>query len=328
MLSLSVALCWALGPALADKGMIPTNPDAKIYEPRQTALIAFNGTEELLVLSTDVRASDETDVLTVLALPSEPKVTQGDFGTIDRAVEIINRHQPPEPEQQGKEDESSEPRKDKSGSQPAGLVTWHERTGAHDVSVTKVLDARRFNTWAADFLHKRGSSATVPAWLKTRIDEYMKEGFHWFVFDTLRLSTHTQSVQPLRYRFKTNSLFYPLKMTRVDGNSTAKLIVISSEEIRKVDWLGSATIRYEGKTINLKRAEVKYIDPEMDSIIAGNEYKAGTLGFWRVSSDPYRGFDRDLYAHFGAEPGNLASPKRVSQVPPHVVSPEEAISYN
>ncbi|MEM3666844.1 MAG: hypothetical protein QW222_07180 [Candidatus Bathyarchaeia archaeon] len=39
--------------------MIPIQPQVSVYEPGQKAIIAWNGTEEILILSTDVTANGE-----------------------------------------------------------------------------------------------------------------------------------------------------------------------------------------------------------------------------------------------------------------------------
>ena len=47
----------------ADRGSIPFRPDIRIFEPKQRAMIAWNGEEEILLLTTDMKASDSTEVL-------------------------------------------------------------------------------------------------------------------------------------------------------------------------------------------------------------------------------------------------------------------------
>ena len=62
----------------ADRGSIPFDPGVRIFEPNQRAMIAWNGQEEILLLSTDLRASQPTKVLEVIPLPAEPEVKKGD----------------------------------------------------------------------------------------------------------------------------------------------------------------------------------------------------------------------------------------------------------
>jgi len=120
--------------ALADRGSIPFKPGVKIFEPNQRAMIAWNGEEEIMLLSTDLRASEPTKVLEVIPLPAEPKVTKGDVEVFRKATELINRKLP----------RMLHKSKDRFGGRggppaPAGEITFHKKIGAHDISVTRVL---------------------------------------------------------------------------------------------------------------------------------------------------------------------------------------------
>ena len=112
----------------------------RLFEPTQRAMVAWNGSEELLVLSTDLRASEPTRVLEVLTCPSAPKVAKGDIATFERATRTINRYL--EERDLGR-DKRSRGRSAKKA-EPAGEVTFHAKIGAHDVTVTRVRSASRF----------------------------------------------------------------------------------------------------------------------------------------------------------------------------------------
>ena len=86
----SLLILAGAGLAQADRGAIPFRPEVTIFEPTQRALIAWNGEEEILILSTDLRASRATKVLEVMPFPAEPQVTKGDVGVFRRAVRLIN----------------------------------------------------------------------------------------------------------------------------------------------------------------------------------------------------------------------------------------------
>lgn len=51
----------------------------------------MNGQEEILLLPTDLRASEATEVLEVIPLPSEPEVKKGDVEVFRRATTLINK---------------------------------------------------------------------------------------------------------------------------------------------------------------------------------------------------------------------------------------------
>ena len=73
----------------ADRGGLPIVPGVSIYEPGQKAIVAWNGNEEILILSTDVRASEQTMVLEILPLPSKPEIGGGSFQSFQEIQDMI-----------------------------------------------------------------------------------------------------------------------------------------------------------------------------------------------------------------------------------------------
>jgi hypothetical protein len=73
--------------------MVPIS-DVSVYGPGQKAIIAWNGEEEILILSTDVRASGDSQVLEILPLPSEPEIEKGDFASFEQVDKLIKEHFP------------------------------------------------------------------------------------------------------------------------------------------------------------------------------------------------------------------------------------------
>ena len=64
----------------ADKGSVSiSNVHIPIYEPGQKAIICWDGTEELLILTTDIKSEQSTKALEILPLPSEPKINISDI---------------------------------------------------------------------------------------------------------------------------------------------------------------------------------------------------------------------------------------------------------
>jgi len=79
--------------ALADRGMVPLS-DVSVYGPGQNAIIAWDGEEEIMILSTDVRATGDSQVLEILPLPSEPKIKKGDFASFEEVDKLIKKIPP------------------------------------------------------------------------------------------------------------------------------------------------------------------------------------------------------------------------------------------
>jgi len=161
---------------LADRGLIPYDPKVRVFNPTQRAMIAWNGEEEILLLSTDLRASEATEVLEVIPLPSEPTVKKGDVEVFRRATALINRRIAERYVRSGRP-----PALLKDEAAPAGEVTFHEKIGAHDISVTHVLDKSGFVEWVKEYLRSAGvENPTIPEGMKSVVGEYLQEGFSWW----------------------------------------------------------------------------------------------------------------------------------------------------
>ena len=144
-------------PGFADRGSIPWgNWDAQnmpeIFEPAQNAIIAWNGKEEILLLSTDLKASKPTKVLEVLPLPSEPIVTRGDVATFAKINALIN-------DELRQNWFGGKGPGDTRAASGAAEVTFHEKIGSHDIRVVHVLESSEFEPWIRDFFKKEGAGS-------------------------------------------------------------------------------------------------------------------------------------------------------------------------
>ena len=60
------------------------------------------------------------------------------------------------------------------------------------------------------------------------IDEYLADGYQWFVFDVVELATEPRTNDAIEYRFACDKLYYPLRITRVEhGKTDIRLIVLT-----------------------------------------------------------------------------------------------------
>lgn len=213
-------------------GSIPFNPVVEIVEPNQRALIAFNGEEQILILSTDLKASKASKVLEVIPLPSEPTVEAGDTTIFQRATDAINiklaRHGGIESDFGG-DDFGGGDFGGESFSQPAGRITLHERIGAHEIMVARVERPEGFVAWVENYLRQQGvKNPRIPPPLQAVIGEYMRDNFRWFVFDVVSLGTKLTTKDAIQFRFKTPFLYYPMRITRAEkGFTKVSLLILS-----------------------------------------------------------------------------------------------------
>jgi len=287
----AVIIFWMLLLSLvsADRGMMPFNPNAQIFEPNQRAMIAWNGVEQILLLSTDVHASESTMVLEVLPVPAEPKVKKGDLETFRRATDLINRKiQRPD---------LAKGRVLSEGVVvPAGEVTFHEQIGAHDISVTHLLDAAGFITWVANYLQTLGAEGDIvsPEMLGL-IEEYIVDSFEWFVFDVVSLGEEVVTNEPIQYRFKTNHLFYPLKITQTAAGSTSiELLILTPRLLSRFPSMPLESIRLRHDPITINGDELKMLNEEMYDML--QKYKELKLRIWSLEGD-LGSFKNDLLAY-------------------------------
>ncbi len=237
----ALGFAWAAA-ASGDMGSIPYEPGVQVFEPNQRALIAWNGHEELLVLSTDLRASKPTKVLEVIPLPAKPEVRKGSVRVFVEATRLINaklgrRRKPPgggtfEAGSAGGPPQRPEP--------PAGEITLHKRIGPTDVSVAHVLDADRFVDWVVKHLKSRKATAVdVPEPMEKVVREYLRDGFAWFSFNVVSLGEQTATTQAIEYRFRCQCIYYPLRITRTEsGQTSIRLLVLTPGTLRRETFTG------------------------------------------------------------------------------------------
>ena len=286
MRSHRLALCSALLGAcllilsfppliLADSGIIPI-ARTLAYEPGQKAIIGWNGEYEVLILSTDVRADDDTTALQVLPLPSKPdSIEEGTSDSFLRIGELIRHHY----EQRGSWLDCAS---GQEGGKGAGVdIVFHEKIGAHDIWVAKATDAAEFVHWAEDFLARNEIEHQISSpELESVVGEYIDEGIEFFVFDLIELTPDQRSVEPIAYRFRSDTLYYPLKISSiVSGATKITLLLVTHERLADFGQLPKSefegheyglavptTTRRIGRTYKEEQIQFKLGKGELESI--------------------------------------------------------------
>jgi hypothetical protein len=271
-------LCFLLSVSVyADRGSIPFQPNIKIFEPTQRAMIAWDGTEEILLLTTDMRASDSTEVLEVLPLPSEPVVKKGDIETFRKATHLINKKIRLQNMLISKRNGGKE-----RASKPAGEITFHKKIGAHDISVAHVLDKDGFISWVEKYLDSLGvENPNIPEGLKNVVGEYLAEKFTWFVFDVVSLGKEIKTNDAIQYRFKTDFLFYPVKiMNTEEGHTSMELLILTPELLRYFPGIPLEEITLQHRPISITSNELRSLNKEMSKLLDNREDMK--LRIWKI----------------------------------------------
>ena len=231
----------------ADRGMIPVNPEVSVYEPGQKAILAWNGHEEVMILSTDITSSQETLVVEILPLPSKPVVEAASFqsfGEIQRLIwnEGLNMlHY------------------DTEGQARSGSVevVFHEQIGVHNITVVTASVTSELGSWMENFLEDSGVEYEVSLGsFESVIEDYMDRGFRYYVLDLITVSSEEKSVDPILYKFSSDFLYYPLLITSpVGGDTEITLFVLTEDTIELVDYFGFQKAHYNLPTGTSKPIE-------------------------------------------------------------------------
>ena len=239
----------------ADRGAMSFQPWIEIYEPAQNAVIAWNGKEQLLLLSTDLKAAAPTKVLEVLPLPSSPVITRGDIQVFEKLNRLIRQHQ----SWDGYHGKGPETRG------AAAEVTFHEKIGAHDIRVVHVLDGPFFAEWVIDYFRSQGIKdyKISPVVLAT-IEQYLLDGYKWFVFDVVELGTSVKTNDAIQYRFVSDKLYYPLRISgNAKGMTDIGLTIVTRQELKSFFGMPLNRFNRPHAPIPLRRAELIAIHEEM-----------------------------------------------------------------
>ena len=200
-------------PAAADMGQIHISVEGtSVSESAQKAIILANGTQEVLILGTELKASRKTPIVRFIPFPSEPQVQLAPKGVFDRLAGLVAKYKlqyvhtfhskggPGTQENSGVE------------------VRFSAKLGAHDITVIRVRDAAKIRAWANAYFKKKGLPAAKNYHeAEAVITDYVARGIDWFVMDAVELSPEQRFVEPLAYRFASTSLYYPLKDTNTFG---------------------------------------------------------------------------------------------------------------
>ena len=170
-------------------------------------------------------------------------------------------------------------------------VTFHEKIGAHDVSVIQVLDQRRFVDWVEDYLRKEGvDNPTVPKPLRRVVEEYLRDGFKWFAFNVVDLGTKTVTKDAVQYKFETRFLYYPLRITRTEKGATEVRLLLISPRLVTIPDLGSAKVKLLHQPVRITDDDLRYLDKDLHKLL-GN--RSNLIRIWEIKGK-LSNFKRDV----------------------------------
>lgn len=219
-----VLILGLFGFAQADMGRVHVSAsDVKVSETAQKAIILHNGQEELLILGTELKADSTAPIIRFIPFPSEPKVELAPAAAFDALAKIIKKYQlqfvtlhytksgAASPERQDIE------------------VRQSVKMGSHDITVIKVRNAEAFREWVNNYFRSKGLPLNDRYPTEEGIvADYVARGIDHFVLDFVEVPKEQRFVEPISFRFKSQSLYYPLKTSNSFGGKGAiELFVVA-----------------------------------------------------------------------------------------------------
>lgn len=207
--------------AYADGGIFIWPPKIYLSESAQKAICAFNGSEEVLIISNDFKSDKEAKILRIIPFPTKPEIKKGDSEVFKKLESILN-----EKIEQIREKSLGFGEAGSAQNKLKGVeIVFSEKIGSHDLTVVKVNNLDDFIKWIDNFEKENNlSTKNISKDFREGIESYLSRNINYFVFDVIEISGE-KSVDPLVYKFQSKYLYYPLLITGASevGGSSGKL---------------------------------------------------------------------------------------------------------
>ncbi len=279
----------------ADRGGFSPTSVERVSESGQKAVIAWNGTDEILMLSTDVSSSQKSEVVELMPLPSNPTISRGEKQSFLKVQELVNTYLAVVGPKWTWGDHRS--LGGSPGAQPPKItITFQEAIGVHYLTVVKAEEASELIQWLENFLETKGYTKELPSNLEEMFSYYIQNKMNFFVIDMIETNSTVKTVDPLVYEFKSSKLYYPLRISSLfSGDTDISLFTITSNELNDDSIIGEGFVKKA--QFQIKQEALAEINTNMTKLYSSNPY---------ICYFEFRGaledFDGDILADFQSSP--------------------------
>lgn len=265
----------------------------RVSESGQKAVIAWNGTDEILMLSTDVNSSQKSEVVELMPLPSNPTITRGEEQSFLKVQELVNTYLAVTSEWTWIYHKSL----GGAHAQPPRItITFQEAIGVHYLTVVKAEEASELIQWLENFLETKGYTKELPSNLEELFSYYIQNKMNFFVIDMIETNSTVKTVDPLVYEFRSSKLYYPLRISSLfSGDTDISLFTITSNELNDDSIMGEGFVKKA--QFQIKQEALAEINTNMTKLFSSNPY---------ICYFEFRGaledFDGDVLADFQSSP--------------------------
>ena len=236
-------------------------------EEQQQAVIGWNGTEEVLILTTNEKSLvGETAFLSVMPLPGKPHdIARADKDVFQKAKKLVVA-------------------KLNLQGGAASLGLFMERViGAHNLFVWRIDEKEDFPKRIQAYLAKKYNGKAKALFTKktlATIWEYYDRGFRFFAFDMVLMAPQVSTKEAIAYHFDSKFCYYPLAISKAGGkgNTVADLVVFTPGEITKLDGVRKSEITLlGGKTVEINQSELAGIDSKLGGLFPADKPLRGRV---------------------------------------------------
>lgn len=255
-----ITCLFLTGAAYADRGPIVWNEGVVLSQESQKAIILHNGSEEILILGTEMKSETEAEILEFIPFPSEPEVSLAGGNPFDEIKQLIRT--------KGLVFENYEDFGKGGGSGGAKLpveIRFSATVGLHDVTVVKINDVEHFKQWLAGFFMDKGISVRNPKLMEVyeNAQDYLQRGYSYFVFDRVKIAQEVKFLEPLAYRFRTNGIYFPLKTSNlIGGTGAVEMIFVMPGSVTDDIWQHTRGIFGPGQDRKIRLSSSSKLYPE------------------------------------------------------------------
>ena len=171
-------------------------------------------------------------------------------------------------------------------------VIWERKIGVHQIALVEAHNSEDLIKWATEYAKKYGVMPPSPTKLRKYVEifeDYLERGYKYTAIDIVEVKVYSMLVEPIKYIFRSSYIYYPLKVSNAyNGKAVVRIYLVVKDELN-LDPVISMGFREIGR-VELNYDEVYRVDKDLANLFR----KDGRV---KVILLEYRGdskFDRDI----------------------------------
>jgi len=242
-------------------------------EPNQYAVVAWNGTEEILWIRTKQKSlvPGEGAALSIMPMPGKPiSVTRGDDELYTKCFEAV------------------ETKLAANAGVASRAPLLEVKIGAHNIFVLEGKSVENLEEQIQDFISKRfdGKAAgMIGDNTREVIADYLSRDFQYFAFDLIDSTEEEEVKVPIQYRFESDYCYYPMVVSKIGGTGNTEVEIVAFTKDSLTQHAPTALTFEEVTTeesVNFTSEELLELSPDIQKLF-GND--GAVARQWYIEGD-------------------------------------------